>query len=528
MAVSPHILPPTTDDSPARILVVDDSEASRYITASWLRRSGHEVIEAADGTGALAVVGQGQIDLVVLDVNLPDMTGFDVCEQIKGSPSTAAMPVIHVSATFVAASDRARGLTRGADAYLSEPVDPGELIATVTAALRYSRARTTAERLAARLRLLTETGLAANAATSFPELVDAVVRGAAALFDGTAMVVVSRPDGREQRAALDPGGRLITAHEDISGVLVGLTAQALGPKPGAEVLRLDDSVWPEHAPAVGVVVRAKVDQPACCIAVPSAALALPEDRDLLVQLGQATAVAAQGLRAFTAEHTIALTLQSSLLPSRLPRRTDLAMAADYVPASDEAEIGGDFYEVTELDDRVLVAIGDVTGHSITSATVMGEVRHALRAYALEGHGPAEILALLDAMLVRFHPGGYTTVCLMMIDPAEGTVEIANAGHLPPLFIDQDGARYEPLPGPLLGLGLSRPPATSMPLPVGTTIVLMTDGLVERPHVPLPDDLERLRATMFADESPDEICRRLVAQFGHSKDDDIAVLAVRRR
>jgi DNA-binding response OmpR family regulator len=528
MEMSPHVPPMHTTDSPARILVVDDTEASRYITASWLRRHGHDVFEAADGGTALAMVDTERIELVVLDVNLPDMTGFDVCERIKAAPGTAALPVIHLSATYVDASDRARGLSRGADAYLSEPVDPDELIATVAAALRYYRARAAAERLAARLRQLTGTSLTANAAGSFSELVRAVADGAAALFGGAVFVIVALADGREQRALLRDGGLSVTMHEKEAAVLARLSTLALGSGPGARVMALAASDWPGRGPAVAVFSRAKSNEPACCVAVPEAAIALPEDRDLLTQLGQATAVAAQGLRAYTTEHTLALTLQRSLLPSGLPRRPDLEMAAEYVPASDEAEIGGDFYEVTELDEKVLVAIGDVTGHSITSATIMGEVRHALRAYALDGYGPADILSRLDAMLQRFHPGGYTTVCLMLIDPAAGTVEIANAGHLPPLFVDDDGARYVSLPGPMLGLGLSRPPATRLPLPVGTTIVLMTDGLVERPRVSLTDDLERLRVTMTATEAPDEICRRLLAEFGQHKDDDIALLAVRRQ
>jgi DNA-binding response OmpR family regulator len=528
MEMSPRVAPLHSPDSPARILVVDDNEASRYITASWLRRNGHDVLEAADGGTALALVDSEHFELVVLDVNLPDMTGFEVCEQIKAAPGTAALPVIHLSATYVEASDRARGLTRGADAYLSEPVDPDELIATVTAALRYYRARAAAERLAARLRLLTGTSLAANAATSFPELVKAVATGAAELFGDTVFVIVGLADGREERALLRDGDLALALDEKESTLLARLSTLALGSNPGARVMSLDAADWPGQCPAIGVFSRAKVNEPACCIVIPEAAIALPEDRDLLTQLGQATAVAAQGLRAYTTEHVLALTLQRSLLPSSLPRRSDLAMAAEYVPASDEAEIGGDFYEVTELDDKVLVAIGDVTGHSITSATVMGEVRHALRAYALEGHGPTDILTRLDAMLQRFHPGGYTTVCLMLVDPAAGTVEIANAGHLPPMFVDADGARYEWLTGPMLGIGLSRPPATLFPFPVGTTIVLMTDGLVERPKVPITEDLERLLATMSAGEAPDEICRRLLAEFGQHNDDDIAVLAVRRQ
>jgi len=104
------------------VLVVDDDEAKRYVLTAWLRRAGHTVIEA--GTGREALERTGAVELVVLDVNLPDMSGYDVCRQIKGDPRTAAIPVVQVSATAVTVADRAAGLTQGADAYLTEPTEP--------------------------------------------------------------------------------------------------------------------------------------------------------------------------------------------------------------------------------------------------------------------------------------------------------------------------------------------------------------------------------------------------------------------
>jgi DNA-binding response OmpR family regulator len=91
---------------------------------------------------------------VVIDVRLPDMTGFDVCERVKADARTAALPVIHISGAVVSTKDHTEGLRRGADAYLNQPIDPGEFLATVTAALRYARARRRAERLALRLTTL--------------------------------------------------------------------------------------------------------------------------------------------------------------------------------------------------------------------------------------------------------------------------------------------------------------------------------------------------------------------------------------
>ncbi|WP_026423891.1 fused response regulator/phosphatase [Actinokineospora inagensis] len=505
-------------DRPARILVVDDNEASRYITGGWLRRNGHEIVEADTGAGALSAVRVPGIDLVILDVNLPDMSGFEVCEAIKNDPLTAALPVVHVSASLIEASDRAVGLTRGADAYLSEPVDPGELLATVKAALRYYRARAAAERLAARLSRLTAASLRINAARTFPALVTAAAQGAAAVLDSAATVLLRLRDGGEMWGSAGPSGEVTLS---ATPLIEHLADEELLDGTTSAVRTLPDGQ------TCAVLARIKPDQPITCVALPVQSVVAPDERDLLVQIGLTTAVAAEGLRAFADEHDIALALQRSLLPSGLPRATGVTMAARYVPASTVAQVGGDFYEVTELGDRLLVAIGDVTGHSIEAATIMGEVRHALRAYAIEGHPPDLIVDRLNAMLRRFHPDGLTTLCVLLLDKATGRATFANAGHIPPLIIDGDGARYLRLPGALLGVQAPRPAPTTLDISPGTTIVLMTDGLIERRTVPLDVDMEHLRASMRADESPEAICERLLSSYGRHKDDDIALLVLHR-
>src|SRR5206468_1726454 len=110
--------------------------------------------EATTGTEAIDLLTRLRFDVVLLDVNLPDMSGFDVCAHIKSTRRTAAIPVLHVSATATGADDRSTGLMRGADGYLVEPIERDELLATVLALLRYHEARRAAERLAARLEQL--------------------------------------------------------------------------------------------------------------------------------------------------------------------------------------------------------------------------------------------------------------------------------------------------------------------------------------------------------------------------------------
>src|SRR6185312_9020534 len=138
-------------------------------------------------------------ELVLLDVNLPDISGFEVCRLIKSNPETAAIPVIQVSATAVEVSDRALGLSLGADAYLVEPTEPTELLATVTAALRYSRARQRAERTAAMLTELANVTLNINAAETYDGLAAAAAVGATRIFDTHAILTLEMPDGQSRR-----------------------------------------------------------------------------------------------------------------------------------------------------------------------------------------------------------------------------------------------------------------------------------------------------------------------------------------
>lgn len=131
----------------ATILVVDDDEVKRYTIVRILRQAGFGVEEAATGTEALAMRA-ARPDLIVLDVNLPDIDGFEVCRRIKADPATAAIPVLHLSSTFIQSEDRTHGLDSGADGYLTEAVEPRELIATVRALLRIRGAEESARRSA--------------------------------------------------------------------------------------------------------------------------------------------------------------------------------------------------------------------------------------------------------------------------------------------------------------------------------------------------------------------------------------------
>lgn len=509
----------------ATILIVDDLEASRYLASSWLRRNGYRVVEAGTGGAGLEAVAEHRPDLVLLDVNLPDISGIEVCERIKADPATSAIPVIHMSATAIELDDRTHGLNRGADGYLVEPVDPAELLAVVESALRYHRARAVAERLAHRLTKLTEATLAINSATTFDSFLAAVAAGAAAIFAAPATALATTAQGSVRTASAADDHRQSGGTEP--AVLDNLTAYLLQPDMRTTVSGGHELTWRPGRTSTIMLARAKPGADVVCVAVDDSVAAADQDRDVLIQLGQVSALAADALRTLSREHDLAVALQRSLLPRSLPSSRELPMAARYVPASRHAEIGGDFYEVTELDGRLLIAVGDVSGHSLQAALVMGEVRHALRAYAVEGHGLVDILDRLDVVVSRFHPEGLTTACLMLVDPATGTTEVACAGHIPPLLADASGTRFLEIRGPLLGVGLRRPAATKVELPVGTLVLLITDGLIERSGSDLDAGMAALAGAVAHDTDLEALCDNLLDEFGRDAQDDIALLAFRR-
>jgi anti-sigma regulatory factor (Ser/Thr protein kinase)/putative methionine-R-sulfoxide reductase with GAF domain len=238
------------------------------------------------------------------------------------------------------------------------------------------------------------------------------------------------------------------------------------------------------------------------------------------------------LGALEREHRNAVTLQRSLLPRRLGSVAGMTIAARYIPARDE--VGGDWYDVIELPrSQVGVVIGDVVGHGIDAATLMSELRTALHAYALDGNGPARTLELVDRFAVSLDRDAMATAAFALVDGEAGVVRYASAGHLPPVFISPDGTgrvAEVPLAPPLGAFGFKHCSEHELPFAPGETLLLYTDGLVERPRVPLRHSLNELVCAVEGARSPEEACLlgmdRLVPHRGPR--DDVAVIAVQNQ
>jgi serine phosphatase RsbU (regulator of sigma subunit)/anti-sigma regulatory factor (Ser/Thr protein kinase) len=288
----------------------------------------------------------------------------------------------------------------------------------------------------------------------------------------------------------------------------------------------------------------------------------PDERSVLTTVARMLAQALARAGVADSERELSLGLQRSMMPVLGPAIPGMAVAARYVPTGGGLQVGGDWYDMIPLPTgRVALVIGDVQGHDVRAAGLMGQLRIALRAYASEGHRPDAVLSRASRFLHGLHDffgadtadaygaGDHSSprfaTCLYLeVDPATGRIEMARAGHPEPVVRTSDGTvLMRPTEG---GLPLGIVPDTDYPttrlvLEPGETLMICTDGLLETGGHDLDTGWARLRGVLedHADQSLEELADALVqAVHGPSshhttgpladrREDDIAVLLLRR-
>jgi anti-sigma regulatory factor (Ser/Thr protein kinase)/PAS domain-containing protein len=258
---------------------------------------------------------------------------------------------------------------------------------------------------------------------------------------------------------------------------------------------------------------------------------VPDERLLLSATAGLVGRALKRAHAYDAEQELATMLQRSLLPRRLPELPGGTAVARYLPAKRGLQVGGDWYDVIALSDtRVALIIGDVQGHSAGAATIMGQMRTAVRAYAVEGHPPDVVVSRANRLLVGMETDLFATCCYVELDMEEGDAWFVRAGHLSPLLRHPDGSTEEVQVEGGLPLGVlaeAEFPMTAVALAPGTVLVLVTDGLVESAGMHLDEGVRRTRdALAAADPSdPGRMADELLGDAGR-REDDVALLLLR--
>ncbi|GAA2664748.1 SpoIIE family protein phosphatase [Streptomyces vastus] len=256
----------------------------------------------------------------------------------------------------------------------------------------------------------------------------------------------------------------------------------------------------------------------------------PDERALLTASAGLAGQALMRAHAFDAEHELVGTLQRTLLPRRLPTLPGGAAVARYLPTTAGLEVGGDWYDVIPLpDNHVALVIGDVQGHNAGAATLMGQMRTALRAYAVEGHPPDVVVSHANRLLMDMETDLFATCAYVDVDMEEGTAWCVRAGHLPPVLRHPDGTTEIVITegGPPLGVVTQAEfPMTEIPLRPGALVALTTDGLVESAELDLEDGLRRMADQMAASD-PAHLGLVADALLTYAnRSDDVALLLMR--
>jgi serine phosphatase RsbU (regulator of sigma subunit)/anti-sigma regulatory factor (Ser/Thr protein kinase) len=261
-----------------------------------------------------------------------------------------------------------------------------------------------------------------------------------------------------------------------------------------------------------------------------------EDDVTLLQLAADRAALAIDNARISEQRAVTAIMQRTLLPDALPEIPGMRFSAKYLPAGSGIKIGGDWYDVFQLaDGHLAFVIGDVVGRGVLAASVMAEIRTALRAYMVQGHPLTEVVSMLNELLVSMGRSRGATLSILKLDPQREELEAVTAGHLPPLLIEPDGSTrlLEQRHGLPVGVRAGNEyEAFRFPFPAGSRLLLFTDGLIERRDESIDDGLERLAAAaqaaaQGADSADsglaDGVYRALLDET--PLEDDVALLAI---
>jgi PAS domain-containing protein len=416
-------------------------------------------------------------------------------------------------------------------------------------------ARDEADNARERLAFLMRAGALVAATRDRDELLGQIVKLVVPTLADCSVVFLPTPDGRLLASALghaDPARAVqlaeLRAHPIApAGPLLSQRAYASGTTQLSRDATDEMPVWALAEPdAMGIV---KLMRPHSAISTPLLAGQGPlgvialyrgagrppftgTDVSMVEELGRRLAVGLANTDTFAREHAIAETLQRSLLPDALPQIPGLDLAVRYLPATEGASVGGDWYDAFPLaDGRVGLVIGDVAGHNIASASTMGQVRSLLRAYAIDDPEPGRALQRTNAAVAQLLPDALATVVYAVLDPATGDLAYANAGHPPPIITTVGPPEYlDDAAGIMLGACTTAVFTTGhRRLRPGGRLLCYTDGLIEDRRRDIGEGLTALAETLRRSRpgSAEQTCAIVQAALvGTARQDDICLLTAR--
>jgi serine phosphatase RsbU (regulator of sigma subunit)/CheY-like chemotaxis protein/anti-sigma regulatory factor (Ser/Thr protein kinase) len=545
--------PRNREVAPASILIVDDDEKSLRALELVLEPLGQNVVSARSGEEALRWLLREEFAVILLDMRMPGLDGMQTARYINARARTRHIPIVFLTAHSRDVRRVFGAHAAGAVDYVAKPFDPDVLRSKVAVFVELhnaraehvheARARAEAEGIASTVSKLQSISDAALAHLDLRELIPELLRRAASVFDADAAGLLLRTDDDECALTVVAGDSVQRIVEDEQ--LRPLEELLHGAADGAGV-RVTDLAQVQHLPGTlgAGELRSLIAAPLTASRKAVGMLFLAAAREdrfgeedvIVLDLGaERAAFAVEHALSYERERGLVELLQDHLLPDRLPLVPGLAMAARYRPSERLAQVGGDWYDAISLPGgRLGLVIGDVVGHGVGAATMMAELRAALRAYAIaDPSSPAATVSALNALVAATHGRMVATLLYLVVDGEGTSLRYASAGHPPPAVLDADGgarflaARAGPPLGALDHTTYSDHPADLAP---GSTLLLYTDGLIERRGEVIDAGLKRL-ADALADAPSDleELCAYVLATAtsGSVPGDDTALLGLRR-
>ena len=499
-----------------RVLVVDDNADIREYVGSLL--SGDYLVQTAvDGADGLEQARALPPDLVITDVMMPRMDGFELLAALQADPVTLGIPVVMLSAR-AGEEGTLQGLDAGADDYLVKPFTARELLARVRSNLELDRARRTRRRLERSRTLLDQAQRLARVGSWEIDLASGTVEAS----DEFLRIMGRTADDVAAMSYDDIVGELIHPEDQ------AMVQRALDEADGTGIHYESRVVRPDgETVLISVYGEVVLDEHGEREALRGSVQDITERR----AAEEALALAAANAEAAAREHTIADQLQRSLLPQQGFDLDHLEVATYYRAGVEGTQVGGDWYDVIELGGgRTALVVGDVMGRGVRAAAVMGQLRAAVRADARLALPPADLLESLDGLVREIGEDQIVTCIYAVFDPADRVLRFANAGHLPPI-VAVPGGECRVVGGdenPPLGVGPYNLTQHTVDLTSNARVVLYTDGLVERRGEDLALGIATLAGHVAALDGPvDGVPEELVAgMLPDGPDDDVAILVAR--
>jgi serine phosphatase RsbU (regulator of sigma subunit)/CheY-like chemotaxis protein/anti-sigma regulatory factor (Ser/Thr protein kinase) len=550
------------------VLIVDDRVENLRALEAVLEPLGCRLVPAGSGREALKLLLDGQFAVILLDVQMPDMDGFETANLIRDRRRTRQIPIIFLSAVSTSSEHVFRGYETGAVDYIVKPIDPvalrskvrvfvelyerGEEIRRQAETLRerdLDRARRETElRRHRRTAILDSLSLALERRTDIAGRAEQLVRSCVQTFadfalaeistpgsvptralacvdprDASELLGLARPDGRSTESGTPEHGHThpqLTAEDWLALVPGPLGERAwdrLAPKSVVEVpLRLEGRNLGRLT-----LARSRADEPYGI-----------EDLELATELAKRASMAIENSRLYELERERSRTLQLSLLGFTPLAHPAVAAATRYIAGTAGLEVGGDWFDLIERDDgKIVIIVGDVVGRGIRAATAMGKLRSAIGALAYVTDDPAAMLERLDRFAAGVSGADLATVVCAMVDPDASTVVYSSAGHLPGLVVSPGGrsAFLEDGRGFPLGIDSSaKRDQSSARIEPDSILLFFTDGIVETPRRPLGEGLDQFRAIAAekANMDPEVVCDALIDELVDQPRDDVAIVCLR--